>query len=351
MYRALIVDDEPMIQKGLEKLIGQVDPAIAWIDTAGNGLEALDKIADHPPDFLFTDIRMPKMDGLELCRSVYEQYKDIQIVVISGFGDFKYAQKCMTFGVKEYLLKPVNRTGVTETVRKLIVNQAQSRNPMFIPISTLEDWLDHLEEAVWHLQYEKVEETVNGMKDYCRSQGIELNQLKELTGELVLKLIKNLNRWDVYTFDPPASLPLTPGGMVLSDGEQCHQWLSGEIRQLMERIKAMRKGNMKEPVEEAKAYIERNLSKELTLEEVADKLGLNPSYFSQLFKQMTDETFVHYRTKRRMEKSKKLLAVPHYKITDISFEVGYADHPHFTKTFKKYTGVTPSEYRERLGMS
>ncbi|EFU40873.1 two component transcriptional regulator, AraC family protein [Paenibacillus vortex V453] len=51
-----------------------------------------------------------------------------------------------------------------------------------------------------------------------------------------------------------------------------------------------------------------------------------------------------------MEKAKKLLAIPHYKITDISFEVGYADHPHFTKTFKKVTGYTPSEYRELLGI-
>jgi len=51
-----------------------------------------------------------------------------------------------------------------------------------------------------------------------------------------------------------------------------------------------------------------------------------------------------------MEKAKKLLEIAHYRITDISSEVGYADHPHFTKTFKKYTGQLPSEYRQMLGI-
>ena len=103
-----------------------------------------------------------------------------------------------------------------------------------------------------------------------------------------------------------------------------------------------RKGKLKDPVEEAKQYIETHLAEEVSLEEVAGRIGLNASYFSQLFKQSTQETFVQYRTRRRMEKAKKLLAQPHYRITDISGEVGYADHPHFTKTFKKHTGLLPS---------
>ncbi|WP_010276786.1 response regulator [Paenibacillus senegalensis] len=376
MYRALIVDDEPVIQKGLEKLIGQVDPAITRMDTAANGLEAMEKIAAHRPDFLFTDIRMPKMDGLQLCQWVFDTHRDIQMVVISGFGDFHYAQKCMSFGVKEYLLKPVNKAGVNETVRKLIANerarqtislsgrQGDTRHQAYIPISALEEWLDNLEDAVWHLDAGRVDAIIVAIRQYSYSIGVEHGQLHELARELVHKLIKQLNRRDVYTFELPcyytAAAKESPAAGKENDlcrdwtnkeVDSCWDWMNKEVDCLIQRIRSLRKGNPKEPVEEAKAYIELNLNRELTLEEVADKLGLNPSYFSQLFKQMTDETFVQYRTKRRMEKSKKLLAIPHYKITDISFEVGYADHPHFTKTFKKYTGCTPSEYRERLGMS
>jgi two-component system response regulator YesN len=51
-----------------------------------------------------------------------------------------------------------------------------------------------------------------------------------------------------------------------------------------------------------------------------------------------------------MEKAKRLLADASFRIIDISYEVGYADHPHFTKTFKKFTGLAPSEYRNQLGI-
>jgi two-component system response regulator YesN len=122
------------------------------------------------------------------------------------------------------------------------------------------------------------------------------------------------------------------------------------IHMLLDSLKQKRKGRAKDPMEEAKKYIETHLSREIPLEEVADQLGLNASYFSQLFKQMTGETFVQYRIRKRMDKAKKLLEQPHYRIIDISYEVGYADHPHFTKTFKKYTGLSPSEYRDKLGI-
>ncbi|MNF97535.1 HTH-type transcriptional activator Btr [compost metagenome] len=119
---------------------------------------------------------------------------------------------------------------------------------------------------------------------------------------------------------------------------------------MLQDLKSKRKGKQKDPVEEAKQYMEKHLAEEVSLEEVAEFIGLNPSYFSQLFKQNTQETFVQYRTRRRMEKAKKLLQQPHWRITDISGEVGYADHPHFTKTFKKYEGCLPSEYRQRMGI-
>lgn len=93
-----------------------------------------------------------------------------------------------------------------------------------------------------------------------------------------------------------------------------------------------------------------NLSEEVTLDEVAKKVGLTRTYFSALFKKMTGETFVHYRIKKRMEEARKLLAVPTLTITDIAIQVGYEDYPHFTKTFKNFVGMSPSEYRSSFGI-
>jgi two-component system response regulator YesN len=173
---------------------------------------------------------------------------------------------------------------------------------------------------------------------------LRLNQLVDMLSEFSALLNKRLNTRDVFLFSDK---------LQLHDAvNEAEAWLRFEtsLERVLQELRTKRKGKLKDPIEEAKSYIETHLAEEVSLEEVAERIGLNPSYFSQLFKQSTQETFVQYRTRRRMEKAKKLLAQPQYRITDISGEVGYADHPHFTKTFKKYVGCLPSEYRIKLGV-
>ncbi|WP_248926519.1 response regulator transcription factor [Paenibacillus hamazuiensis] len=344
MYRVLIVDDEPMIRKGLQKLVEQSGLPISEVAVAENGADAFEKIREKRPDFLFTDIRMPKMDGLELCRLVAEHDGDIQIVIVTGYSDFEYAQKCVSYGVKEYLLKPMNKRLVEDVIRKLVANAEKQRPKAFVSVTKLDQWVEDTEEAVWTLQQDRLDRTFAECRAECERQQLALSQLTDLLGEYYALLIKKLNTRDVFAF---------ASGLHFHDvlsAEEAWQRFTGAIADMCGTLKNKRKGKVKDPVEEAKLYIEEHLAREVSLEEVADYIGLNASYFSQLFKQMTGETFVQYRIRRRMERAKKLLEIPHYRITDISNEVGYADHPHFTKTFKKYTGFLPSEYRHMMGI-
>jgi two-component system response regulator YesN len=96
----------------------------------------------------------------------------------------------------------------------------------------------------------------------------------------------------------------------------------------------------------AKDYIERNLSTELSIDVLADYLGISGSYFSLLFKQHFGETFVEYVTKQRMEMAKSLLALSNKSVTQVGQMVGYVERRYFTRVFNKYTGMLPSEYRE-----
>lgn len=112
------------------------------------------------------------------------------------------------------------------------------------------------------------------------------------------------------------------------------------------KLKVLREGSDKEPVERAKAYIEGHLSEELTLSNVAGKVYLNPSYFSNLFKIQTGENFLNYVTRIRMEKAQRLLSQWDLKLHEIAAMVGYQNPKYFTKLFKEYSGVTPTEYRE-----
>jgi two-component system response regulator YesN len=343
MYNVLLVDDEPMIRKGLMKIIETSGTDITNIRTAENGAEAITLIRAQQPDFLFTDIRMSKMDGLELCRIVSAEFPHIQIVLVTGYDDFDYARQGIAYGVKDYILKPITKKNIQQVLHRLI--EAEHKSARALPsLSKSNEWIVAMEEAIWTLDEGGVAHSIQSLLDDLAAKGLSVQQQVGTVGELSAMLVQRLNERDVYTIE------LQFHKDAVHHVEELCKHLKDFAAAATESLRTKRKGKIKDPIEEAKKYIETHLSRDFSLEEVADMLGLNASYFSQLFKQMTNETFAQYRIRRRMELAKQLLAVPHHKITDISYEVGYADHPHFTKTFKKTTGLTPKEYREKLGI-
>lgn len=92
-------------------------------------------------------------------------------------------------------------------------------------------------------------------------------------------------------------------------------------------------------------YISQNFSRPLTLDETAQHVHLNPAYFSTLFKQSTGSSFKEYLNMVRIEESKRLLANTDHSIIDIALATGFEDQSYFSKVFKKYTGLTPRQYR------
>ena len=83
--------------------------------------EALEAIAELAPDVLITDIRMPELDGLRLAREAYYNHPEMMIVIVSGYDDFAYAKSALQFGVKDYLLKPVNAEELQAAMARLLV--------------------------------------------------------------------------------------------------------------------------------------------------------------------------------------------------------------------------------------
>lgn len=107
-------------------------------------------------------------------------------------------------------------------------------------------------------------------------------------------------------------------------------------------------GNIRDYVKEAVAYINENYFEELTLSGLSEKYAVESSYFSKLFKQETGENLMLYIASRRMEKAKELMHREDINIAEVAFMVGYDDYTYFSKVFKKHTGVSPREYRNRL---
>ena len=98
----------------------------------------------------------------------------------------------------------------------------------------------------------------------------------------------------------------------------------------------------------ARAFIDRNFSRDLTLEEVSREVHVSPYYFSKLFKEQTGDNYINYLTQRRIETAKLLLADGKLNIKAICNEIGYNDPNYFSRLFKRFEGVTPTEYREQV---
>lgn len=114
-----MAEDEPLIRKHLAKKIVEAEPSFTVTATAHNGNAALEIITARQIDLLVTDIKMPVMDGLELIEKVYFSHPFMKIIIVSGYNDFSYAQKALRYGVKEYILKPVNKDELGTVLHRL----------------------------------------------------------------------------------------------------------------------------------------------------------------------------------------------------------------------------------------
>lgn len=106
MYKLLIVDDESTIRNGLSHFFPWSELGYEVVGEAKNGLQALNFIHKNQVDVVLCDIKMPVMTGIDLAKELYEQKTKINIVFLSAYKDFEYAQKALVYGVKNYVIKP-----------------------------------------------------------------------------------------------------------------------------------------------------------------------------------------------------------------------------------------------------
>ena len=119
LYRVLLVDDEEDIRVGISQKMDWAGLGFTLVGQAENGRDALELAEILQPDVVLTDIKMPFMDGLELCRILTGRLPASKFVVFSGFDDFEYAKQAIQMNVSEYILKPINAQELTTVLEKL----------------------------------------------------------------------------------------------------------------------------------------------------------------------------------------------------------------------------------------
>lgn len=133
------------------------------------------------------------------------------------------------------------------------------------------------------------------------------------------------------------------------DYEELRNWFQRKTEDVCRGMATTKDKESESVVARAKAYIKENYQKDISLDDVSRMVDISPYYFSKLFKQEQGEGFVEYLTRTRMTAARQLLRTPQYSIKEICAMCGYSDPNYFSRIFKRYEGVTPSEYRERLG--
>lgn len=128
MYRVMIVDDEMAIRSLLRKTINWEEMKLSVEGEAASGIEAINIIDEIRPDIIFVDIRMPFMNGIEFARLAIKRYPKLKIIILTAYEDFNYAKDCIGIGVSNYLLKPIVRTEINETLHKIIGQLDDERN-------------------------------------------------------------------------------------------------------------------------------------------------------------------------------------------------------------------------------
>lgn len=262
--KILVVDDEENTRKLIEKCINWDELGVHIVGGASSGQEALDMLESITTDIIITDIRMQFMDGLEFSKKVLERYPHIKIIVLTAYEEFEYAKRGIKIGIDDFLLKPIKRSELKESVESL-------KNKIKTEEMNNEEYIKIKQQSTESLFYF---DTINS------SKGVRAKKVNKVFVEIV-------------------------------------------------------------------EYIQKNISdSELSLSSIANKFYLNPSYLCRVFKQEIGYSFIEYLTKIRIEKAIKLLKETDLKNYEVCEKIGVHDPNYFGKCFKKYTGISVSDFKK-----
>lgn len=245
MLKVLVVEDEELIRRGIVLAVDWAALDCVVVGEASNGAEALEAVERLNPTLIITDLKMPRMDGIEMLRRLRESGNRAYVIILTAYDSFEYAQSALRLGAVDYLLKPFHD--------------------------------GDLEQAVMNVQ-------------------------KRLAAE-----------------------------------EESEEQL----------VITLKKGDKSRYVLEAMDYIgEHYADPGIGVASIAAHLGISEGHLSHTFKKETDYTLLNYLTRYRIRKAMELLREGRLKVYEVAERVGYRDITHFSSTFKKVTGISPSEYQD-----
>ena len=125
MWKVVAADDEAYIREALKKLINWEKMNCILIDVVDDGQELINKIEEEEPDIVITDIQMPEVNGMDVCKYLYEIYPETQVIILTAYSDFSYAKTAIKYSICDYVLKFSIMDELPDAIEKAIGNLNQ----------------------------------------------------------------------------------------------------------------------------------------------------------------------------------------------------------------------------------
>lgn len=346
MYRIMMIDDEYAIHLSLRKLVERSGLRIVVTGEAEDGVEALQMLENSRPDIIVTDICMPEMDGLEFIRRVRESHPQMHFIILSGHDNFEFARQALRYGVSDFLLKPIDPAQFHTTLERAC-RELDNRKARF---SRQTEWTlaqqrykARLAELLYSADEQGALEQIREIMALFETRGPEEVSLARYAHMLMQDLLFALEERGLLL-----AMDIGEDQWPQDDPLACNSQIQDKVKEMLALIKGSRNLGSRHNIQKAKRYIEENYAMEdLSLQEVADAVGMSVTYLSRTFKSETNTNFVKYLVQVRMEKARELLAKSELSAQETAYRVGFSDYVHFSKTFKKFHGLTPSAYRKQ----
>ncbi len=345
MLKIIIVDDDINVAQCLDAFISWQEIGYEVIGRASNGKEALDFVAQNPPDVIITDLKMPVMDGTEFCRQVCEMTDDISIIFLSAYEDFTTAQMALKYNVTEYILKPINAQKIQTLINVLRELAANYENRNFFG-NLLSD-KEKKKEIADHLEKQDKEWLQSLFDKLAACTAGKFFMIREICFMLIDVMYEYLAKVGV-----DSDIVIKKQEKSISELKCLHMkmdmitYVSQMYFDVIQFIGKRGEDSNFFIIEDVKNYILENYANPLFgVSDVADRFHFSSDYISRLFNKYVGMAINPYITNVRMQGAMKMLSETEEPLKNIAEKVGYSNLNYFIRVFRKQTNMTPSEYK------
>lgn len=344
LYKVIAVDDEIWALRGLCNIVDWEELGFSIIGSYTNSVEAIKAVEEQKPDVVFTDVRMPGIDGIELIDAIHNLGCTARVIIVSAYRDFEVAKQAIGKDVSEYLMKPLDKKEILEFLGRLKLqldkeNSEYDFNIMHYDLSQKST----LSESNITRYLEQLDVTGS-----CRL-AVSDKEVAARAG-MTEVYIKGYKHAYLFSDVSPVSVfdelfhSVTGNRYGISRVYPSFSDLSAMLDDAAESYGGCFVYSDNPKISEIQYYLSKHYAEKTSLPEIAEHFYVSESYLYELFRKNSDTSVVGFVKNIRLSKACAMLTAGGRTISEIADMVGYPDVGYFGKLFKTKYGCTPEQY-------